>query len=182
MNSFDADEVEAIAEMKAQENAMAEAEKKNAKPSSLITQTPVPVVQQAQMQFTIPTPPINNLSRFVQSVVNGQKISKMHVYPQPNYRLRRIFFERLGSPRGLLVRCPTSEHGYHQLDEGVMGIVILDTKNKHADLPPLSGLSIEARDYIQSLTLRSDLRVHMYTNGYVVYEDKGTVLTVEIKD
>lgn len=182
--AIDAEEVAAMNELKAQEAAIVEAQKKTVKPAPVVVPAPEVVATPVSAR-PLTEKDRNKLCLSINEELRKSKprnYSSLHVYPQPNYRLKLSFFERLGPPKGQLVRCPASEHGYHLLDEGVRGIVLLDKNLKHADYPPLSGMSIEARDYVQSLTLRSDLRIHMYTYGYVVYEDNGIVLTVEIKD
>jgi hypothetical protein len=97
-----------------------------------------------------------------------------HFRREPNYRIPKVFYERLGPQKGHLVKCPAADHGHHLVDDDVVG--------NHTKPEPLSGMSIEARDYALSLTLRERLQIHMYTYGYVVYDESGSVMAVEIKD
>ena len=187
MSEVDAEEAKAMAELKAQEEAIAREQQKTIVPQEVKKSASVAVDVQPTTPAPAPAPPVvaqpNNLSRFISSLAWGKKDASTIYLSQTRYLLNRHFFERLGAEEGQVLRCPIKDHGFHFIDNRNFGLVLTNNRTKHVDLPPLSSLAAEARDYVLSLTQRENLEIHLWTRGYVITEaGTGLVLTVEIKD
>jgi hypothetical protein len=188
LNDLD-DEARAKAELQAQETAMAEAQKQFATPAPAAVQVKIPdpevpkVEPVAENQNLCGIAPPNNLTLFKNSLQLSQKMNSLFFPSRTPYRMNWKFFERLGAEEGSVFKCPIKDHGFHFMGNYNGGLVLTDKGTKHIDLPPLSRMAAEARDYVLSLTQRENLEIHMWTRGYVITEaETGLVLTVEIKD